>query len=56
MSPRNDKVSCKATIEAVLKTEKLFESHSQVEKNILCKKTPEPSTIISSKQHNPKLF
>ena len=32
MSSRNEKVSCKAIIEAVFKTEKLFKPHSQIEK------------------------
>ena len=54
ISPRNKKVSCKATIEAVLKTEKLFESQSQIEKNISIVKSPELSTISVSKLHKPK--
>ena len=54
--PRNKKVSGKATIEAVLNTEKLFESHSKIEKNISVVKSSEPSIISSSKHHNQKII
>ena len=52
---RNDKMSCQSSMEAVLKTEKLFESQSKTEKNILLEKAPEPSLIEISPQRKPRI-
>ena len=42
-----------STVEAVLKTEKLFELQSQTEKNNLCEEAPEPSFVETLKQCKP---
>ena len=53
---RNEEMSCQSSIEAVLRTEKLFELQPQIEKNKLFEKAPEQSFIEISKQRKPRIF